>query len=71
MGTKVYEKKLFGNHIKTNKWLQDCLTFLICGGIDAFSISGVLLSDKNKKLVNIDASPLLQDLSFSQRLSLI
>ena len=55
--TKINEKKLFGNHIRASKRLQDSLTTLIWGGIDAFSIPRYLLFDKNKKLVNIDASP--------------
>ena len=55
--TKINENKLFGNHIRASKQLQDSLTTLIWGGIDAFSIPRYLLFDKNKKLVNIDASP--------------
>jgi thiol-disulfide isomerase/thioredoxin len=54
---KINENKLFGNHIRASKQLQDSLTTLIWGGIDAFSIPRYLLFDKNKKLVNIDASP--------------
>ena len=55
--TKINENKLFGNHIRASKQLQDSLTTLIWGGIDAFSIPRYLLFDKNKKLVNIDSSP--------------
>ena len=55
--TKINENKLFGNHIRASKQLQDSLTTLIWGGIDAFSIPRYLLFDKNKKLVNIDAFP--------------
>jgi thiol-disulfide isomerase/thioredoxin len=54
--TKINEHKLSGNHIRAGKLLQDSLTTLIWGGIDAFSIPRYLLFDKNKKLVNIDAS---------------
>lgn len=55
--TKINENKLFGNHIRASKQLKDSLTTLIWGGVDAFSIPRYLLFDKNKKLVNIDASP--------------
>ncbi len=55
--TKINQNKLFGNHIRASKQLQDSLTTLIWGGIDAFSIPRYLLFDKNKKLVNIDSSP--------------
>ena len=55
--TKINDKKLFGNHIRASKQLQDSLTTLIWGAIDGFSIPRYLLFDKNKKLVNIDASP--------------
>ena len=33
--TKINENKLFGNHIRASKQLQDSLTTLIWGGIDA------------------------------------
>ena len=55
--TKINENKLFGNHIRASKQLQDSLTTLIWGGIDAYSIPRYLLFDKNKKLVNMDTSP--------------
>lgn len=54
---KVNENKLLGYHIRANKQLQDSLTTLIWGGIDAYSIPRYLLYNKNKKLVNMDTSP--------------
>ena len=51
---RIDENKLFGNHIRANKLLQDSLTTLIWGGIDAYSLPNYLLFDRNGKLVNKD-----------------
>ena len=51
---RIIENKLLGNHIRANKLLQDSLTTLIWGGIDAFSLPNYLLYNKNGQLVNKD-----------------
>ena len=51
---QINANELFGNHIRASKPLQDSLTTLIWGGIDAYSLPNYLLFNKNGKLVNKD-----------------
>ena len=51
---RINTNKLFGNHIRASKLLQDSLTTLIWGGIDAYSLPNYLLFNKNGQLVNKD-----------------
>jgi len=51
---RINANDLFGNHIRASKPLQDSLTTLIWGGIDAYSLPNYLLFNKNGKLVNKD-----------------
>ena len=51
---KIKSNELFGNHIRAGKSLQDSLTTLIWGGIDAYSLPNYLLFNKNGRLVNKD-----------------
>ena len=51
---RINANDLFGNHIRASKQLQDSLTTLIWGGIDAYSLPNYLLFNKNGKLINKD-----------------
>ena len=51
---RINANNLFGNHIRASKPLQDSLTTLIWGGIDAYSLPNYLLFNKNGKLINKD-----------------
>lgn len=51
---RINANELFGNHIRAGKALQDSLTTLIWGGINAYSFPNYLLFNKNGQLVNKD-----------------
>ena len=51
---RINANDLFGNHIRASKQLQDSLTTLIWGGIDAYSLPNYLLFNKKGKLINKD-----------------
>ena len=51
---RINANQLFGNHIRASKSLQDSLTTLIWGGIDAYSLPNYLLFDKKGQIVNKD-----------------
>ena len=51
---RINANQLFGNHIRASKSLQDSLTTLIWGGIDAYSLPNYLLFNKKGKLINKD-----------------
>lgn len=53
----IKSNELFGNHVRANKSLQDSLTTLIWGAIDAYSIPNYLLFNKNGRLVNKNNLP--------------
>ncbi|HEV8082093.1 MAG TPA: TlpA disulfide reductase family protein [Chitinophagaceae bacterium] len=54
---KINASQLFGFHVRASKPLQDSLTTLIWGAVDAYSIPHYLLFGKNGKLVNKDVLP--------------
>ena len=51
---RINANQLFGNHIRASKSLQDSLTTLIWGGIDAYSLPNYLLFNKKGQIVNKD-----------------
>ncbi|MEO5944970.1 MAG: thioredoxin-like domain-containing protein [Ferruginibacter sp.] len=49
---KISANELFGSHVRASKSLQDSLTTLIWGGIDASSLPNYLLFNKEGEVVN-------------------
>jgi thiol-disulfide isomerase/thioredoxin len=52
--TMIRSHRLYGNHIRANKNLQDEITTLIWGAKDGYSLPHYLLYDKNGGLLNKD-----------------
>lgn len=52
MVKKINANKLLGNHVRASKSLQDSLTTLIWGGINAYLLPNYLLFNKNGRIVN-------------------